>query len=189
MQLVERSPLEQFADQERLSVSSPDSCTAQTCGWVTSEAIRASRRKRSIAPGLRDFLRPQQLDRDLAIEPQVAGAIDLAGAVPADGLEELVVGDPHRLNGVTDVSPRLYFSAAYSARAARSGGKSASAAARAEQVLVARRAPRRSPARGPARARPSDASGTTGDIGSTPRCLRIRLVLAAAAAYATACCR
>ena len=86
--------------------SSPESCTAQMCGWLTSEAMWASRRKRSRAwPG--QLLRPQQLDRDVAIEPQIAGAIDLGRAVAADPLEELVVGDAHRLNGVQESASTL----------------------------------------------------------------------------------
>jgi len=73
---------------------------------------------------------PQQLDRDLAIKAEVAGPIDLGSAVAADGLEELVVGNTHGLNMAPGRRPpvRLYFSAAYSARAASNGGKSASAA-------------------------------------------------------------
>ena len=79
--------------------------------------------------GAGHLLRSQQLDRDLAIEPQVARAIDLGRAVTTDGLKKLVVGDAHGSNVRAGSGPavRLYFSAAYSSRAAMSGGKSASA--------------------------------------------------------------
>ena len=46
----------------------------------------------------------QQLDRDLAIEPQIARPIDLGPAVPADGLKKFV-GNAHDLNVAPDRRP------------------------------------------------------------------------------------
>ena len=55
--------------------------------------MRASRRKRVERPRLRDFLRAQQLERDVALEPQVAGPVDFRRTVAADPFEHLVMRD------------------------------------------------------------------------------------------------
>jgi hypothetical protein len=43
-----------------------------------------------------DLLRPQQLDGDVALEPPIAGPVDLGGPIAPDWLDELVVGNFQR---------------------------------------------------------------------------------------------
>ena len=136
--LVERPAFEQFADQERLAgfltrlVDRADVRMADQ----RREARLAAKELHGARPG--DFLGPEQLDGDLAIEPQVARPENLAGAVAADRLQELVVRNPHVLFGGVHTVRRLTgfhesptpvhgFNVPYSARAARRGAKSASA--------------------------------------------------------------
>ena len=105
--VVERPSLEQLADQERLAVflarivHRADVRMGDQRGdaRLAPEAL-ASPRDRG------DFLGPKQLDGDVAIEPQVARPIDLAGAVAADGLEKLVVRDPHVVRRASTVPSR-----------------------------------------------------------------------------------
>ena len=89
--VVERAPFEELADDERLAVL--------FTRFVHRAHVRVRNERRDprfvMKPvdraGAGHLLRSQQLDRDLAIEPQVARAIDLGRAVTADGLKELVV--------------------------------------------------------------------------------------------------
>ena len=170
--------------------SSPDSWTAQTCGWVTSDAIRASRRKQSTRARPGHFLGPQQLDGDLAIEPQVARADksrwrrrgrSAAGA--RSGRCARAIRRCHAVRRLTGFTSRRRPSR-LQRPVFRTGSEEGS------EVGVGilpdreqrRRRPRRrrsaSPAPALARARPRCASGTIGDIGSTPRCCRISSILA-----------
>ena len=97
--VVERSPFEQFADEERLAgfLTRFVHRTDVRMGDQGSEARLAA--KELHRPWTGDFLGAKQLDSDFAIEPQVARPEDLAGAVAADWLQELVVGNPHLLFG------------------------------------------------------------------------------------------
>ena len=60
------------------------------CGWLSAASSCASRAKR--APPLRigDEDVRQDLDRDVAIELRIAGAIDLAHSAGAERAEDLV---------------------------------------------------------------------------------------------------
>lgn len=85
-QLAERPALEQLADEERSSVL--------LAGFVHRADVGMRHQRRdprfAVEPfdraRFRDFSRPQQFDRDLPIESQVAGAMNLGGAVPANQL-------------------------------------------------------------------------------------------------------
>ena len=127
---VERPPFEELANDEWLAVLF---ARLVHCAHVRVRDERCDPclvTKPVNRAGAGHLVGSQQLDRDLAIEPQITRPIDLGPAVPADGLEKFVVGNAHGLNVAPDRRPpvRLYFSAAYSARAATSGGKFASAA-------------------------------------------------------------
>ena len=70
--------------------------------------------------GAGHLLRSQQLDRDLAIEPQIARRDRSRSRRPGRWAEEVRSVNAHGLNVSAGAGPpvRLYFSAAYSARAA-----------------------------------------------------------------------
>ena len=59
-------------------------------GWLRDETALASRSKRARNCSLSARLRRQDLERDVAIEPRVLRAVDLAHAPGADGGENFV---------------------------------------------------------------------------------------------------
>ena len=59
-------------------------------GWLRAEAARASLREAGAAVLVADALGGQDLDRDLAAEARVAGAVDLAHPAGAERGEHLV---------------------------------------------------------------------------------------------------
>ena len=56
---------------------SPISWIVQMCGWFSADAVRASRRNRSRATAEAVRCRRENLDRDEAIEPRIAGFVHL----------------------------------------------------------------------------------------------------------------
>ena len=122
--LVERPPFEQLADEERLPI--------RFAGVVDGADVRMrdERCDPRFAPEAlerarpRHFFRTQQLDRDVALEAQIARPIDFGRPVASDPGQDLVVRYAKRsLHGwVVEPTRR-----AYSARAASRGAKSASA--------------------------------------------------------------
>ena len=64
--------------------SSPASITPTMCGWLSCATARASRRKRSSWSESWAMLAVHQLDRDLALEHRVEGAVDRRHAARAD---------------------------------------------------------------------------------------------------------
>ena len=66
---------------------------AAMLGWLSEASSRASRSKRARRSGSRGESRRQRLDRDHAVEPRVAGAIDLAHAARAERRQDLVVAE------------------------------------------------------------------------------------------------
>ena len=60
------------------------------CGWLSDETVLASRSKRARTSGFDERCWRQHLDRDLASEPRVAGAIHLAHAAGAERGDDLV---------------------------------------------------------------------------------------------------
>ena len=60
------------------------------CGWLSAAMARASRSKRSRSDGSPAQARGQDLDRDRAVEPRVARAIDLAHAAGADATGDFI---------------------------------------------------------------------------------------------------
>ena len=65
------------------------------CGWLSEASTRASRSKRASRSGSFATSVEQHLDRHLAPEPGVAGAVHLAHASRAERREDLVVAqDP-----------------------------------------------------------------------------------------------
>ena len=71
--------------------SSSASWIVQMCGWLSGEAARASRLKRSTAWRVPGQLVRQELERHLAAEARVFGLVDDAHAAAADLLEDPVV--------------------------------------------------------------------------------------------------
>ena len=65
----------------------------QMCGWLSAEAARASRSKRSSAGAIVGQLRRQELQRDVPAEPQVLGPVDDAHAAAAELFDDAVVRD------------------------------------------------------------------------------------------------
>ena len=122
--LVERSSIEQFADEEGTSV---------LLAGVMHRADVRMRDERGDArfaaealepAGLGQGLGTQELERDVSFETAVPGAIDFGRPVAPDSLEHFVVRDPQRRGHGRDVG---VVSRAYSARAAASGSRSGSA--------------------------------------------------------------
>ena len=62
----------------------------QMCGWSSAATARASRSKRARRSGSPATFTRQDLDRDGAIEPRVAGFVDLAHAASAKRAEDFV---------------------------------------------------------------------------------------------------
>ena len=88
---VERLALEQLHHEERaVRRARRRRKTVQMCGWFTDAIARASRWKRSSACGSPRHGRGQHLDGDVAIEPRVVRAIDLAHAAGADGRDDFI---------------------------------------------------------------------------------------------------
>ena len=122
--LVERPPFEQLADKERLPI--------RFAGVVDGADVRMRDERcdprfppeavERAWPSL--FFRTQDLDRDIALEAQIARPIDFRRPVASDPGQDLVVRYAKRsLHGwVVEPTRR-----AYSARAASRGAKSASA--------------------------------------------------------------
>ena len=69
---------------------SPNSWTAATCGWVKAARARASPRRRARLSGARAELVVDDLDGDIAIERDVAGAVDLAHPAGPEQSDDLV---------------------------------------------------------------------------------------------------
>ena len=61
-------------------------------GWLSLASARASRVKRSAKPGIVAGPGRQDLQRDKAVEPRLAGLIDRAHAALADELQNLELG-------------------------------------------------------------------------------------------------
>ena len=74
----------------RSSPSRPTSNSVQMCGWLSAEIVRASRSKRARTSGFADQVLGQHLDRHVAAEPRVLGAVDLAHAARAERGDDFV---------------------------------------------------------------------------------------------------
>ena len=59
-------------------------------GWLIAATARASRSNRASASGSLASAAGKHLDGDVAAEPRVVGAVDLAHAAGADGRDDLV---------------------------------------------------------------------------------------------------
>ena len=70
-------------------------------GWLSAEAVRASRWKRSVASGSARGRLGQELERDVAAEADVLGAVDDAHAAGAEPIDDAVVRD----NGTDHLEP------------------------------------------------------------------------------------
>ncbi len=88
---AERLPLEQFHDGHRHAVDDGELMNRQNAGM--RERGNRPRLGFESPPhlGVGRDVRGHHLDRHVAIEPRVAGAIDLAHAARTDGLDDLVL--------------------------------------------------------------------------------------------------
>jgi hypothetical protein len=98
----QRMALEKLHRQKRVAVGFFDR--------VDGDDVRMAKRRHGLrftlealpAIGILCHLRRQDLERDLALEPGIEGAIDLAHAAGADGRQDLVVCEPLADHGTLD---------------------------------------------------------------------------------------
>ena len=98
-------------------------------GWVSAATARASRSKRASASALSREVRRQHLDGDVAPEPRVARAVDLAHPARPERRRDLV--RPEAGPGREGHRPFVYRNIFLRLVSAESFGESASSSARA----------------------------------------------------------
>ena len=74
----------------RISAASSRPCICAMLGWLSDARVWASRLKRASRSASWAHFREQHLDRDVAMQPRVVRAIDLAHPPTADQVEDVV---------------------------------------------------------------------------------------------------